>query len=162
MVLRASIISESEVSITSLCLLCSPSYTAVQIKNYSKITSAIKVAVVKNTIMPRAQFSSENRSIHCPSLSSMFNLLHNSMNQKLFEKHLCNQGSHYEKYRQFSLRKGSHHMQPPNQCFSLSAKMNGTQRKTLVSPWRMHWTYCGMPKGTSPAEVMLNSEKANP
>jgi len=30
--------------------------------------------------------------------------------------------------------KGSHHVQPPNQHSSLSAKMNGTQRRTLVSP----------------------------
>ena len=46
--------------------------------------------------------------------------------------------------------------------YSLSAKMNGTQRRTLVSPRRMHYTYCGMPKGTSWAEVMPNSEKMKP
>ena len=45
-----------------------------------------------------------------------------------------------------------------NQHFSLSVKMNGTQRKILVSPRRMHGMYCGMPKGTSWAEVMSNSE----
>ena len=28
----------------------------------------------------------------------MFNLLHTKINQKLYEKHLCNQSSHYEKY----------------------------------------------------------------
>ena len=38
-----------------------------------------------------------NWSIHCPSLSAMFNSLQSSMNQELVEKHLCNQGSHYEK-----------------------------------------------------------------
>jgi len=38
-----------------------------------------------------------------PSLSSMFNLLHSSTNQELFQKHLCNQSSHYEKYAQFLL-----------------------------------------------------------
>jgi len=35
--------------------------------------------------------------------------------------------------------------------------MNGTQRRTLVhtvSPLRMLCVYCGMPKGTSQAEVM--------
>jgi len=36
--------------------------------------------------------------------------------------------------------------------------MNGTQRRTLVIPLR----YCGMPKGTSWAEVTLNSEKIKP
>jgi len=34
-----------------------------------------------------------------------------------------------------------------------------TQRRTMVSPWRMHFTYCSMQKGTSWAKVMLNSEK---
>ena len=53
-------------------------------------------------------------------------------------------------------------MLPPNHHLSLSAKMNGTQRRTLVSPWRMHCTYCGMPKGTCRAEVTLNSEKIKP
>ena len=31
----------------------------------------------------------------------MFNPLHNIANQELFEKHLCNQSSHYEKYGHF-------------------------------------------------------------
>jgi len=44
---RASIISESEVSITVLCLPCSPRYTAVQIKNCSKSTPVIKVATMQ-------------------------------------------------------------------------------------------------------------------
>jgi len=58
-------------------------------------------------------------------------------------------------------------MQPPNQCFSLSAKMNGTKssyyellmehkRRALV---RMHCMYCSMAKGTSRAKQTLNSEK---
>jgi len=50
-------------------------------------------------------------SIHCPSLSAMFNSLCSSTNQELFEKHLCNKSSHYEKYGRF---KGSHHVQSPN------------------------------------------------
>ena len=33
----------------------------------------------------------------------MFNLLHSSMNQELFEKHPKSQNSHYEKYRWFPL-----------------------------------------------------------
>ena len=49
-----------------------------------------------------------------------------------------------------------------NHHFSLSAKMNGTQRRTLVSPWRMHCMYCGMPKGTSRTEATSNSEKIKP
>ena len=33
-----------------------------------------------------------------------------------------------------------------NQHFPLPAKMSGTQRRTLISPWRMHRTYYSMPK----------------
>ena len=47
MVLRASIISESEVSIKVLCPQYSPRYTAVHIKNCLKSTSVIKVATMK-------------------------------------------------------------------------------------------------------------------
>ena len=50
-------------------------------------------------------------------------------------------------------------MLPLNQHFLLSVKMNGTQRRTLVSPGRMYCTYCDMPKGTCPAEATSNSEK---
>jgi len=46
---RASIISENElvVSITVLCMPCSPHYTAVRIKNCSKSTPVIKVATMR-------------------------------------------------------------------------------------------------------------------
>ena len=37
-------------------------------------------------------------SIHYRSLSAMFTPLHSSMNQKLFEKYVCNHSSQYEKY----------------------------------------------------------------
>jgi len=40
-----------------------------------------------------------------------------------------------------------------NGYFSLSAKMNGAQRKTLVSLKRMHLMYCGMIKGTFWAKI---------
>jgi len=36
------------------------------------------------------------------------------------------------------------HMLLPNWHFSLSAKIDGTQRRALVSPWRMHCAYCGI------------------
>ena len=52
MVARASIVSESEVSITILCLLCLPCYTAVRIKNCLKSTFIITVATMKNTMVP--------------------------------------------------------------------------------------------------------------
>jgi len=38
-----------------------------------------------------------------------------------------------------------------------AVEKNGTPG--TVTPRRMHYMYCGMPKGTSRAEAMLNSEK---
>ena len=156
-----SIISESEMSIIFLCLLhMFTQLHSIWIKNFSKSTPVIKVAAVKNTIMLYIPFIVWNRSIHCPSLSATFNSLHSSTNQELFEKYLCNWGSHYISVTQ--RRKGSHYVQPPNQHFSLSAKMNGTERRALVSPWRMHWTHCSMLKGTSWDEATSSSEKIKP
>jgi len=46
-------------------------------------------------MVPHASIISEN---HYSSLSAMFILLHSSMNQELFEKYICSQSGHYEKY----------------------------------------------------------------
>jgi len=51
-----------------------------------------------------------------------------------------------------------YHATNHNQHFLLSTKMNGTWRRRLVSPWRMHCKYCCMPKSTSRAEALFNSE----
>jgi len=60
------------------------------------------------------------------------------------------------------------HIQPvTKQCKSTavsyeiyeSAKMNGTQKRTLVSLLRKHCTQCGMPKGTFRVEVTSNNKK---
>jgi len=40
--------------------------------------------------------------------------------------------------------------------------MNGTQRRAQVSPQRMYYTYCGVPKGTSRDEALSNSKKIKP
>jgi len=102
MIARASIIFESEISIAVLCLLGSPHYTVVRIKNYSKSMSMINVATTRNTIVRRVpQLSYWNWSIHCPSLSAMFDLLHSSTNKEVLEKRLCIKSSHYEKYGRF-------------------------------------------------------------
>ena len=45
---------------------------------------------------PSYQLLSEKWSIHYTSLLAMFNPLPSIMNQELFEKHLCNQSSHFE------------------------------------------------------------------
>ena len=89
-------------------------------------------------------------SIHYASLSAMFKLIHSSMNQSSHYEntdsstvqkgeHLCNQGCHCEKYDDFC-HKGSQSHVSPNQHFLPSTKMNGTQRRTVVSPWRIHCT----------------------
>jgi len=51
---------------------------------------------------------------------------------------------------------------PQNWHFSWWTKMNGTQRRAVVSPWRMYYMYSGMAKGTSRAEATSNSEKIKP
>ena len=75
---------------------------------------------------PVISIIAQKLSIHYALLSVMFNLLQAS---KTVWKHLCNQSSHYEKYEGFLLHIGSHHMQPPNWHISLTAKMNGSQRR---------------------------------
>ena len=77
-----------------------------QIKNSTKSTSVTKkAATIKNTngaacpsYRCRAhQLSSEKWNILYASLSTILDSLHTNMNQDLVKKHLCNQGSHYEK-----------------------------------------------------------------
>jgi len=51
---------------------------------------------------------------------------------------------------------------PLNWHFSWWTKMNGTQRRDVLSPWRTHCIYRGMEKGTSLAKATSNSEKIRP
>jgi len=67
--------------------------------------SVTTVATMKNTMVPRAPVIVWNWSIHYPSLSAMFDSLHSSMSHEVFEKHLCNKSSHYEKSDYFSFRR---------------------------------------------------------
>ena len=86
----------------------------------------------------------------------MFDLLRSSTNQEVFEKHLCNKSNHYEKDGQFFVT------QRKPSCATTKLMLFTVSKdewRTLVSPCRMHYTYCGMPKGTSRAEAMSNSEK---
>jgi len=80
-------------------------------------------------------------------LPAMFNPLCSSMNWQLFKKNFCNQRSHYENYGRFPLGIKAITCLPQNWHFSWWAKMNGTQRRTLVSPWKMHCMYSSMAKG---------------
>ena len=65
---------------------------------------------MKNMMVPCTPVIVWSWSIHCPSLSAMFDSLHSSTNQEVFEKHLYNKSSHYEKYGRFLVtqRKPSH------------------------------------------------------
>jgi len=45
-----------------------------------------------------------------------------------------------------------------NRHFSWWTKMNGTQRKAMLSPWRTHCMYSGMAKGTSQAEATSKNQ----
>jgi len=71
----------------------------------------------------------------------MFMPLHNSMNQQLFKKLLRNQNNHYENTDDFCCERKS-----------LRATIKSTQRRALASSLKM-------PKGTSRAKSMSNSEK---
>jgi len=84
-------------SITVLCLLWSHYYKEVQIKTCLKSTQSSHY----EKLMPCAPVIVWDWSIHYPPLSAMFDSLHSSTNQELFENHLCNKSSHYEKYKQF-------------------------------------------------------------
>ena len=88
----------------------------------------------------------------------MFNPLHSSMTQELFKKHLCNQNSRYENTDDF------HYEGKPSRVTAkltllLSAKMNGTQRRTHEECIVRTTVY---QKGTSRTEVTSNSEKIKP
>jgi len=100
----------------------------------------------------------EKKTLHYQLCSNRYS----GTNQQLFKKKFCNQSSHYENYRWFLQQMEAITCLPQNQHFSWWTKMNGTQRRAVVSPWRMHCVYSGMAKGTSWADAMSNSEKIKP
>ena len=132
MVARASIISESGLSITVLCFLCSPHYTAVWIKNCSKSTSVIRVTTTRNTMVLCApQLLSETEVsivILCQLCSACYTAVR--IKKCLKSTSVLKVGT-MQNTDDFLICKGSHHVQPPNLHFSLLAKMNGTQSRTL-------------------------------
>ena len=75
------------------------------------------------------------------SLCYYFQPINNSTNQELFEKNLCN----YYKNTDNFFYKGSNHVLQVYQQIDTFI-LNGIQRRTPVSPWRMHCTYCSLPK----------------
>jgi len=134
----------------SLCAMFTLLHSSMNQELFKKYISNHFYPLWKTWWCRMPQVSSETEV----SIAFLCQLLHSSMNQELFEKHLCNQGSHYEHYPKEAIN-CNHQIN-----FSLSAKMNGTQRRTLVSPWRMHCMHCSMPKGTTWAEATSNSKKS--
>jgi len=68
--------------------------------------------------------------------------------------YFCNQNSHYENHGRLLLWMEAIMCLPQNWHFLWWVKMNGTQKRALISPWRM-FMHRGMAKGTSWAEATL-------
>jgi len=93
------------------------------------------------------------------SLPAMFNPLCSSTNQQLFK-------------RTFAIKVATMKITddlmevitclPLNRHFLWWTKMNGTQRRAMLSPWRTHCMYSSTAKGTSQAEATSKSEKIRP
>ena len=115
MVASSSIISESEVSITVLYLLCSPCYTAVRIKSCFKSTSVIKVATMRNTMVPRASQLSSETEVSIVLLCQLCLTCYTAVRiKKCLKSTSVLKVATMNNTNDFSLRKGSHHVQPPN------------------------------------------------
>jgi len=63
------------------------------------------------------------------------------------------------KLRMISIMNGNHHVLTTKSTLLMQTKMKGTQRRILVSPSKMHFTFNGMVKGTSWAEVTLHEQR---
>ena len=82
------------------------------------------------------------------SISILYQCVQLSTNQE----HLCNQGCHYEKYK-FHYAKEA--IICNHQINTFHCQQRWMEHK-VVSPWRIHFTYCSMPKGTSQAGVTIS------
>ena len=92
----------------------------------------------------------------------MLNPLNSSTNQELFKKHFCNQNIHYEKYGQFLLHEGNpSHTTIKSILFAVSKDEWDTKEDTGESMKSALYVR-GMPKFTSRAKTMSNSEKIKP
>jgi len=86
----------------------------------------------------------------------IFSQLHSTMNQQLFEKHLCSQSNRYENDGRFPLcMKGSHHVLSPNwhpeRCLLVYLSAYNILSNSLY-PIHLCWQW-------KVSEVTFNSEK---
>jgi len=122
---------KNEASIMVLCLLhmFTPLHSSTNQELLEKHV-CIKVTTMKSVDAPVIIW---NWSIYFASLSVTYVQLNTRQyKSRTVRKVPLYQGCYYEKYGRILLCKVSHHVQPPNQRFSLSAKMNGTQWRTLA------------------------------
>ena len=91
----------------------------------------------------------------------MFNPLHSSTNQELFEKHLCNQNSHYENTDNFCYEGKPSRATAKLTLFAVSKDEWDTKENTGKSMKNALYVL-RYAKGTSRAEVTSNSEKIKP
>jgi len=101
------------------------------------------------------QLLSKNNALCCQICSTHYTAVW--INNCL--KYFCNQSSHYKSYGWFLLWMEAITCLPKIWHFSWWAQVNGTHRRALVSPWRMHFMYSGM---ASWAEATPNSKINQP
>ena len=152
-----------EVSIALHCQLCSTHYTAFRIKNCSKNTFAIHIYRKKKWCCASSYINYHLKSeVPITLCCWLCSTCYIAVRIKNCSKSTSAIRVATMKYTDDFCFEGKPSRATAKSTLSLSAKMNGTQRRTLVSPRRMYCTYCGMLKGTSLAEAMSNSEKIKP
>ena len=114
----------------------------------------------------------------------MFTSLNSSVNQELFEKHLCDQSSHYEKNKWCCAPQLSSESEVSITLLCQLHMFNSSQSSTNQELFEMHLCnqgihyekygrfslhkvsmhcmYCGMPKGTSQAKATSSTAKIEP
>jgi len=92
---------------------------------------------------PLTYLSSEKKTLRCQLYSTHYAAVRINNCSK---RTSANQSSHYENYGRFPSWMEAIMCLPQNWHFSWRAKMNETQRRVLVSPWRMYCMYSGMAK----------------
>jgi len=76
---------------------------------------------------PITYLSSEKKTLHCQLCSTHYAAVR-------INKNFCNESSHYRNYGWFPLKWKPSRAYHKNQHFLWWAKVNGTQRRTLVNP----------------------------
>ena len=103
--------------------------------------------------------SSEKWIIHYTSLSATHVQPVTQQYESRTVRKVCNQSSHYEKYRRCCYKRKPSCATTNLALFAVSKDEWDTKEDTK-SPWRMHCTYCGMPKAPSNVEQWKNQVRS--